>query len=411
MDEGRLRDYLEHLDPDGRIASFFYFKYIETGKTNKDIGDVVNRAESTIETWNTNVLNEVNKFGYTGIDDNVKNVFLSIAGTPPPPEGRYPVWPPRDYTRPEPQPRTSGILAGLPENRRFLLIFGILGSIALIAGGVLLAREVVRRVGGEAAEFIGFELPSPESTAREAADDQATVDAIVQLTIAAFPTDVPVFSSEPTERQTEEPTPDIDATVALAVAATAEQLTAQAPPAADAPNKTPAISPTPTPSALFEDDFNEGLSNEWVPVSGILIVVNDMLTAEENAWVLVGDSSWTDYTIEFDGNAQSCRGDSFLAVRLQDLENMIVFSFAHCETFWYIVENGEWNDVPNANTGNIGNGWSSFRIIVEGDEFTFYDDGDRKTSFNDSRFPQGGVGLMVRANAQVDNFLVRPMQN
>ena len=53
---------------------------------------------------------------------------------------------------------------------------------------------------------------------------------------------------------------------------------------------------------IFEDDFEDGLSDNWEIVSGNPIVVNGMLTADQDTWLLVGDQSWKNVSVEFNTN-------------------------------------------------------------------------------------------------------------
>jgi hypothetical protein len=169
---------------------------------------------------------------------------------------------------------------------------------------------------------------------------------------------------------------------------------------------TPLSTVTSPPNLLFEDDFDTGLDPAWQILSGNPLVVNDSLTTDQQTWIIVGDSSWMNYTIKFDADASSCwfygKGN-VIAVRFVNLDNMIAFKWVDCESAWYIVENGIWNEVPNSRFGP-GYGLLRITINVEGDQFIIYVGDQKQTSFISGKFPNGRVGLRLDPNTLIDNF-------
>lgn len=169
----------------------------------------------------------------------------------------------------------------------------------------------------------------------------------------------------------------------------------------------------PQPSSLFQDGFNSGLSPSWQIVSGNPMVVNDVLTTDKDTWLAIGDDRWINYTIEFEADAADCWFSwsyNTIGVRVQDTNNMIAWRWSDCESVWYIVENGNWNEVPNSKSGTVGYEMISIVLTVDGGQYTVYADGEKLSSFFDTRFQQGKTALQIAADTKIDDFIVRETQ-
>ncbi len=119
------------------------------------------------------------------------------------------------------------------------------------------------------------------------------------------------------------------------------------------PTETPALAPTtpPKPAMLFEDDFEKGLSDSWETVLGNPIIVNGMLSTDQDTWLLVGDPSWTNYSVEFNTEqpaAWNKQEANVIGVRADGIDNMYAFSWATYVGAGYVYENGERNQIPNS---------------------------------------------------------------
>jgi DNA-binding CsgD family transcriptional regulator len=177
------------------------------------------------------------------------------------------------------------------------------------------------------------------------------------------------------------------------------------------PTEPPTLAPTtpPKPEILFEDDFSSGLSDAWEIVSGNAIVVNGMLSADRDTWLLIGDPTWGDYSVEFQAETEIgwlSEGADIVSLRVSDIDNMYALKWTVVESEWYVVENGEWNTVPQSHL-NDGKRDKNFRFEAKGDSIKFYSDGTIASSFFDSKFPQGRIGLFISTNTVIDNFKVR----
>ncbi len=131
-------------------------------------------------------------------------------------------------------------------------------------------------------------------------------------------------------------------------------------PAADPTEKAvvPTESPSPEPVTQpkqdlpFEDTFDEGLSDAWEVVSGNPIIVNGMLSTDQDTWLMVGDPTWEDYSIEFKSDFPGYGTYSFgfnaIGVRASDIDNMYAYKWVEHESVNAIVKNGEWMEIPQS---------------------------------------------------------------
>lgn len=256
--------------------------------------------------------------------------------------------------------------------------------------------------------------------ASETPDLNATENAmstIVAGTLTAVFTPV-----TPDETQTQEA---LNLTIEQTLTAVAAELTASVPPtptATPTPTGTPTITPTPTssntptPSAtptatpLFEDDFDSGLNPAWQIISGEPILVNGRLTANQETWLAIGDSSWTNYVIEFrrvsDQVSGGCGSGNKIAFRVQDIDNYYAYFWHYCESGFQRAINGNVSNIPGG-TGNTRD-WHNFRFTINGGQFEARLDNVTRTYF-DLGYTNGGLLLKLKDNTVIDDFIVWPI--
>lgn len=170
------------------------------------------------------------------------------------------------------------------------------------------------------------------------------------------------------------------------------------------------LSPRPRPPFLLADNFDLGLSQDWIYLSGDPYVAYDRLTADEQSWLVVGDPSWSDYTVDFWGDAGQCEhteGENAVMVRVVDSENLIAFLWTECDSVWLERHGSEWFEVPNSRSKGVGLGMAHITVRVEGTRFTAYLGDEELSSISSELFPSGVVGLMLGPRTQVDDFTVR----
>ena len=151
---------------------------------------------------------------------------------------------------------------------------------------------------------------------------------------------------------------------------------------------TPTITITSTPTLpppstlLFEDNFDNGLSNQWEVISGEPLVSNGLLSTNDVLWMVVGDPSWTDLKIEISlkaSNHSYCSPEPFypryyaalLGLRFQDIENMIGLRLYTCGLDWYIFKNNQYELIPQGQAKGPSN--TEFQTViatVQGNKFT-----------------------------------------
>lgn len=159
------------------------------------------------------------------------------------------------------------------------------------------------------------------------------------------------------------------------------------------PTSTSQPTAPPQPASLFTDNFDGGLSSGWQVAYGNPLVVNGLLTTDSDTMLIVGDSSWRDYAVEYDASAGFCwlsRAENWVSVRAVDTDNNYAYKWAFCESFWYIVKNGKWNEVPQSGF-NPGSEEHHFKIQAEGGNLTVYVDGMLMSSLYDTSFTQLGT--------------------
>ena len=163
----------------------------------------------------------------------------------------------------------------------------------------------------------------------------------------------------------------------------------------------------------FKDNFSGDLSN-WIKdkatISGGMLQLGTPGGGTLNAYATpsVG-SNWTDYVIEFDAdfNGQSYRGVSF---RRQDNGDDYLWWFGDGVSNVSIVKrvNGSWTPIGNVQPSKPLKGSHHFKIVVKGNTFTTFVDGEIYNIATDSSLKKGGFMFMLTYDAAwFDNVVVR----
>jgi hypothetical protein len=189
---------------------------------------------------------------------------------------------------------------------------------------------------------------------------------------------------------------------------------------------TPTLSPTPAatdtpesgePTVLHSDNFQKGLDSSWNKLYGNASVVSGVLTTDNNVMLAIGDTNWINYAITLKSTASKdmhyCTDTlehDYVAFRMQDRDNFYAFSWGRCGTAWYIVENGNWNRVPESYVQDlIQINDHEIEIDIEGNFFQAYVDGNPQANFYDDRYTIGGLGLRIDKFVSVDDWLVKAL--
>lgn len=167
----------------------------------------------------------------------------------------------------------------------------------------------------------------------------------------------------------------------------------------------------PQASTLFSDDFNTGLSSGWQVVYGKPIAVNGVLTADQDTLLMVGDTNWKDYAVEFDADAADCWfswSDNWLGVQVQNTDNLYAYKWSDCESYWFMVSQGAWNEIPQSKF-SPGYERLRFRIQSHGGNLSVYVEEMLMSSFYDNSYSQGRVALKIAKNTVIDNFVIKEL--
>ena len=168
----------------------------------------------------------------------------------------------------------------------------------------------------------------------------------------------------------------------------------------------------PQPKILFSDNFDAGLSSGWQVAYGNPIIVNGVLSTDQDTLLIVGDTSWRDYAVEFDADAGDCwlsAGENWVSVRTVDTDNNYAYKWEDCESYWYVVKNGSWNEIPKSEF-SPGYDTLRFKVQVEGGNMSVYVDGTLMSSFFDNGYSQGRVILKISENTTIDNFVIKELE-
>ncbi|HGJ65873.1 TPA: DUF1080 domain-containing protein [bacterium] len=172
--------------------------------------------------------------------------------------------------------------------------------------------------------------------------------------------------------------------------------------------------------ALFFDFENEAQLKEWTVLGGTWTIVKDDITKSKvvkgegaNELILsIGDNSWTDYTVEFDGCGMT--DDIGIAFRIKDLNNFYCFLIAPNLNLseWFSKKAGAFDENIGKKSDNLGisiNEWHKYKLVVEGTKARIFVDG--KEPFVpveiSKDFNNGGIGLRQWGDTgHYDNVLI-----
>ena len=168
--------------------------------------------------------------------------------------------------------------------------------------------------------------------------------------------------------------------------------------------------PTPEPSLLFFDDFDDGLDPAWEIVTGDTAIVNQKLTTSSGVTLLIGDPSWTDYAVECENWMPRVYDYNAISVRVNG-DNRFTFRYrGWSDNHWTVSQGGVEQRVPNSGSGGLGKAEGVVKVVVVGNEYRAYLKGVRVSSLIDDRFPSGRVGITLHPGAEIDNFSVHMVE-
>jgi hypothetical protein len=184
----------------------------------------------------------------------------------------------------------------------------------------------------------------------------------------------------------------------------------------------PAPSVTKPQSALFFEDFSDGL-RQWKPDrAGVWSVRHGMVRADlpdakqERSFLYGGDPDWTDYAVEFDVNMM--RGvDKGIVMRVEG-ENGIAVDLRGPGYQDVLLQHRQWS-LGRQSAVNANGVWHHLRVEAIGNRFRVFVDGELKLDKEDShKAPtKGGFALPAytggvgQCTVYYDNVVVTSLRN
>ncbi|MDD1777311.1 MAG: LuxR C-terminal-related transcriptional regulator [Candidatus Helarchaeota archaeon] len=181
------------------------------------------------------------------------------------------------------------------------------------------------------------------------------------------------------------------------------------------PTATPTLPPTPFPLP-FSDQFSTGIDLLW-NLYGEGFIVDGKFTTNDRATLSIGNVGWKDYDIEFAFTSEGCFLQNYLGLRTKEPATMVAMKWDKCETVWFTVKDGVWNEIPGSNyhfrRGSIGTYFRdhSVRVKADGNKFVIYGDGEKGTELfipqdQMSGFELGGVLVSITRDTYLDYFSI-----
>lgn len=179
-------------------------------------------------------------------------------------------------------------------------------------------------------------------------------------------------------------------------------------------SQNPSVTATPGASSniLFMDDFHTGLLSQWQIVSGQPNALHGILTADEESWLTAGNPYWTDYEVDLEMRVLPCSetvSPTVIGVRSMDINHMIAWKVSGCASGWYLVQNGQWNNIPITNL-KLKPDWYIIHIIVHGDQIDVNDDEQKLASFSTDQFPNGQIALRLDRDSRINSIQIQSLQ-
>lgn len=172
--------------------------------------------------------------------------------------------------------------------------------------------------------------------------------------------------------------------------------------------------------ALFFDFEDEAQLDEWKILGGTWQIEKDEISnsqvisgeGADDLVMVIGDDSWTDYTVELD--ARSVTDDIGIAFRVQDLNSYYGFLLAPNLNLseWFLKSGGAFDENIGKKSDNLGissNEWHKYKLVVEGMEASIFVNGEEPFEPLEIRkgFEKGGVGIRHWADhSHYDNIMI-----
>ena len=169
-----------------------------------------------------------------------------------------------------------------------------------------------------------------------------------------------------------------------------------------------------TKSTALLWDFNDKAQEaDWKVMSGVGEIDKDAYKLSDpggEALVIAGDSNWTDYTIA--GKARLTEAGGFqnisIAFRASDdgaSEYMFMLEGGRQQAEWWKKIAGTYTEIQSDALNIDTKDWFSFEVVVKGNTFEGYYEGELISAIEDKDLKKGKVGARIYGcTSHIDDF-------
>ena len=154
---------------------------------------------------------------------------------------------------------------------------------------------------------------------------------------------------------------------------------------------------------LLYDFSKDTQGDSWESVSGFWGAEGGMFYEYQDAGgplvAATGDSKLTDYAVGVQAMGLAADGDWGIVFRYADINNFYSWQFVNATLSLIKYLDGTRSTLFSAGQQEILNEWQDFRVVVKGDTFACYWNGELKTTVTDGDIPSGQVGLFGWVNS------------
>lgn len=157
-----------------------------------------------------------------------------------------------------------------------------------------------------------------------------------------------------------------------------------------------------SPEALYYDFEDDSQQDDWEALRGTWEVKEgqyfETAAADGPLTTAVGEAEWTDYTISVKAMGLVADADWGIAFRIQDANNHYSWQFVNGGLMFVSYVGGSRTETNLQGQGEILNEWQDFMVVVEGNTFDLYWNGDLINTFEHDAFEAGKIGLFGWVN-------------
>jgi len=150
----------------------------------------------------------------------------------------------------------------------------------------------------------------------------------------------------------------------------------------------------------FEDAEQE---KDWEALRGVWEIKDGEFRetgdADAPLVAVVGEPDWTDYTISVRAKGLVGDADWGIAFRVQDINNHYSWQYVNSGLMFVAYVGGSRSESNLQGQAEILDEWQDFQVVVEGNNFDLYWNGDLISTFKHDALEEGYIGLFGWVNA------------